>query len=153
VYTSQTAPFVPDEVAEVAGMASALDDFFPPLPPKPLAVGKSWTDSGSLTIRRLADSSLSGLPLFRYELKRKAETRVAAIRGDSTQVPHKQVSEEHGTFVWHPRLGLVRRDRKIVLETAVPVSRSVRRPVRSRIEQQISVTRDLTGDPTVCRAP
>lgn len=152
VYIRQTAPFVPDEVAEVAGMASALDDFFPPLPPKPLPVGKSWADSGRLTIRRLADSSLSGLPLFRYELKRRVETRVAAARGDSTQVPHKQVSEEHGTFVWHPTLGLVRRDRKIVLETTVPVSRSVRRPVRSRVEQQISVTRDLTGDPTICRA-
>jgi hypothetical protein len=152
-YTSEARPFVPDEVAEVTGMATALDDFFPPLPPKHLPVGKSWTNSKSLTIRRLADSSLSGLPLFRYELERKLETRVTATREDSTQVPHKQVSEERGTFVWHPTLGLVRRDRKIVLETTVPVSRSVRRPVRSRVEQQISVTRDLTGDPTICRAP
>ena len=33
-YRSRVRPFVPDEVAEVAGMATALDDFFPPLPPR-----------------------------------------------------------------------------------------------------------------------
>jgi hypothetical protein len=150
VYVSQTQPFVPDEVAEVAGMATAMNDFFPQLPPTPLPIGKSWTDSAGLTIRRLADSSLSGLPLFRYELERRTQTRVGATRGDSTLVPHKQVSEERGTFVWHPSLGLVRWDRRIVLDTAVPVSRTVRQPVRSRVEQQITVTRDLTGDPPVC---
>jgi hypothetical protein len=150
VYVTEAQPFIPDEVAEVAGMATAMDDFFPRLPPTPLLVGKSWTDSAGLTIRRLADSSLSGLPLFRYELERRNQTRVAATRGDSTLVPHTQVSEERGTFVWHPTLGLVRRDRKIVLETSVPVSRTVRQPVRSKVEQQITVIRDLTGDPTAC---
>jgi hypothetical protein len=61
------------------------------------------------------------------------------------------VSEEHGVFVWHPLLGLVRRERNIVVETAVPTSRTVRQPVRSKVEQRIVVARDLTGDPTVCR--
>ena len=31
-YTSRVRPFVPDEVAEIAEMSGALDDFFPPLP-------------------------------------------------------------------------------------------------------------------------
>lgn len=150
-YTSQERPFVPDEVAEVADMARALDDFFPRLPPRQLEIGMSWTDSAGLTIRRLPDSSLSGLPLFRFELEHKDETGVAAQRGDSLAVPHRQLSEEHGSFVWHPTLGMVRRDRNIVVETTVPTSRAVRRPVRSRLEQHIVVTRDLRGDPTVCR--
>lgn len=150
-YTSEVQPFIPDEVAEVAGMATALEDFFPPLPPMQLEVGKSWTDSAGLTIRRLPDSSLSGLPLFQFELHRKGETRVSAKRGDSLSVPHRQMSEENGSFVWHPTLGTLRRDRRIVVQTSVPVSRTVRRPVRSRLEQRIVVTRDLRGDPTVCR--
>lgn len=151
-YRSEVQPFIPDEVAEVAGMGTALDDFFPPLPPLPLEVGKSWTDSAGLTIRRLRDSSLSGLPLFRFELHRKAETRVsAATRGDSLAVPHRQVSEESGSFVWHPTLGILRRDRRIVVQTAVLVSRTVRRPIRSRLEQRVVVHRDLRGDPTECR--
>ena len=150
-YTSEVQPFIPDEVAEVAGMATALEDFFPPLPPVQLAVGKSWSDSTGLTIQRLPDSALSGLPLFRFKLERTGEIRVSAKRGDSLAVPHRQLSEENGSFVWHPNLGLVRRDRNIVVQTSVPVSRTVRRPVRSKVEQRIVVTRDLRGDPTECR--
>lgn len=150
-YTSKEQPFVPDEVAEVAGMATAMDDFFPPLPARQLAVGRSWTDSAGLTIRRLPDSSLSGLPLFRFELERKGETRVSATRGDSLSVPHRQMSDEQGSFLWHPTLGLVRRERRIVVQTSVPVSRTVRRPVRSTVDQRIRVTRDLRGDPNACR--
>jgi hypothetical protein len=150
-YSSQVRPYVPDEVAEVAGMATALDDFFPPLPTRQLSPGGTWSDSQGLTIRRLSDSVLSGLPLFRFELNRKDETRVAPRPGDTLALPLRQLSEEQGTFVWHPLLGLVRRDRRIVVQTAVPASRTVRRPVRSRVEQRISVTRDLSGDATACR--
>ena len=150
-YTSKARPFVPDEVAEMADMATALDDFFPPVPPRPLPVGKSWTDSGGLTIRRLPDSALSGLPLFRFELERRSEMRVVAKRGDTLSVPRRQISEERGSFVWHPTLGLVRRDRRIVVQATVPVSRTVRQPVRSKVEQQIVVARNLSGDPTACR--
>ena len=150
-YTSKARPFVPDEVAEMADMATALDDFFPSVPPGPLPVGKSWTDSSGLTIRRLPDSALSGLPLFRFELERRGEIRVVAKRGDTLSIPHRQVSEEHGSFVWHPTLGLVRRNRRIVVQTVVPMSRTVRQPVRSKVEQQIVVARNLSGDPTICR--
>ncbi|HEU4682765.1 MAG TPA: hypothetical protein VFS51_13585 [Gemmatimonadales bacterium] len=149
-YAGRVRPFIPDEVAEVAGMASALDDFFPPLPGIKLEIGKAWSDSRGLTIRRLPDSSLSGLPLFRFQLQRRDETRARPKRGDTLAVPLRQVSEEHGVFVWHPLLGLVRRERNIVVETAVPASRAVRQPVRSKVEQRIIVARDLTGDPTRC---
>jgi hypothetical protein len=149
-YVGRVRPFVPDEVAEVAGMAGALDDFFPPLPGIKLESGKAWSDSRGLTIRRLPDSSLSGLPLFRFQLERRNETRSKPARTDTLAVPLRQVSVEHGVFVWHPLLGLVRRERNIVVETAVPASRAVRQPVRSKVEQRIIVARDLTGDPTRC---
>jgi hypothetical protein len=150
-YAGQVRPFVPDEVAEVAGMANALDDLFPPLPGVQLEVGKWWSGSDGLTIRRLPDSSLSGLPLFRFQLQRRNTTRIKPTRGDTLTVPLRQMTEEHGTFVWHPLLGLVRRERSIVVQTSVPASRAVRRPVRSKVEQRITLTRDLTGDPTGCR--
>src|SRR3954468_4391920 len=49
-YSSKVRPFVPDEVAEVSRMGGALDDFFPPLPPRRLKPGQSWSDSLGLTI-------------------------------------------------------------------------------------------------------
>lgn len=146
-YVSQARPFVPDEVAEVANMATALDDFFPPLPPRPLRPGEAWSDSSGVTLRRMADSGMSGVPLYRFELKARRETRSAPSLADTVPLRLRQVSQERGTFVWHPLLGLVRRDRRIVVETSVPVGRSVRQAVRSKIEQRITVLRDLTVPP------
>lgn len=148
-YTGRVRPFVPDEVAEVAGMGNALDDFFPPLPPRVLREGEIWTDSLGLTIRRLPDSALSGVPLYRFELKKRGEARAAETPADTLPLQLQQKSEEHGVFVWHPLLGLLRRERSIVIETTVPPSRSVRQAVRSKVEQRITLARDL--DPPGCR--
>jgi hypothetical protein len=147
-YLARVRPFVPDEVAEVAGMGTALDDFFPPLPPQLLKAGQVWADSGGVIIRRLPDSAMSGVPLFRFSVETQSETRAAAVPDDTLRLQLKQVSEEHGTFVWHPLLGVVRRDRRIVVRTTVPASKTVRQPVRSKVEQQITVLRDLTVPPS-----
>ncbi|MFL5402534.1 MAG: hypothetical protein ACJ8BF_06915 [Gemmatimonadales bacterium] len=146
-YQSQARPFVPDEVAEVAGMGTALDDFFPPLPVGPIRPGQGWSDSSGVTLRRMADSGLAGVSLYRYRLEAHRVARSAPVRGDSAALPLRQVSRELGTFVWHPSLGLLRRDRRIVVETTVPAGRTVRQPVRARIEQRITVLRDLTVPP------
>jgi hypothetical protein len=146
-YLSQTRPFVPDEVAEVAGMGTALDDFFPPLPPQLLRPGQAWSDSAGVTLRRMADSGMSGVPLYRFELEVRREATSNPIPRDTASLRLRQVSRESGTFVWHPLLGLLRRDRRIVVETSVPAGRSIRQPVRSRIEQRITVRRDLTVPP------
>jgi hypothetical protein len=147
LYLSQARPFVPDEVAEVAGMGTALDDFFPPLPPRLLRPGQAWSDSAGVTLRRMADSGMSGVPLYRFELDVRREARSNPIPRDTDSLPLRQVSQEHGTFVWHPLLGLLRRDRRIVVETSVAAGRSIRQPVRSRVEQRITVRRDLTVPP------
>jgi hypothetical protein len=143
-YSSRARPFVPDEVAEVAGMATALDDFFPPLPPRPLHVGEVWTDSAGITIQRMADSALSGLPLYRFELQLRRESRSAEVGRDSVPLELHQVTHERGVFVWHPSAGLMRRERRITVETTVPAGGTVRQAIRSRIHQRISIVRDLT---------
>jgi len=144
-YTGQVRPFVPDGVAEVAGMDNALDDFFPPLAPRALKEGETWTDSLGLTIRRLPDSALSGVPLYRFELKKKGQARTAETPADTAPLQLQQKSDELGVFVWHPLLGLVRRERRIVVETTVPPSRSVPQAVRSKVEQRITLARYLGG--------
>jgi hypothetical protein len=146
-YLSQARPFVPDEVGEVAGMGSALDDFFPPLPPRPLAPGQAWSDSLGVTIRRMPDSALSGVSLYRFALEARRETRSAPLQGDTIPLELRQVSQERGTFVWHPLLGLLRRDRRILVQTTVPAGHAVRQAVRSKIEQRITVLRDLSLPP------
>jgi hypothetical protein len=142
LYVSQARPFVPDEVAEVAGMATVLDDFFPPLPGRPLRPGQVWQDSAGTTLRRLTDSATSGVRLYRFELDIRRDVGNASAK-DTAPLRLTQASREHGTFVWHPLLGLVSRDRRIVIETAVPAGPTIRQPVRSRIEQRIRVIRDL----------
>ena len=146
-YVSQARPFVPDEVAEVAGMASALDDFFPPLPPRPLSPGQTWQDSTGIILRRVADSALSGVRLYRFELQIRRSIGNTAAARDTAPLRLTQVSREHGAFVWHPLLGLIRRDRRIEIDTSVPAGSTIRQPVRSRIEQRITVVRDLSVTP------
>jgi hypothetical protein len=109
--------------------------------------GQAWNDSAGVTLRRMADSGMSGVPLYRFELEVRRETRSNPIPRDTASLPLRQVSQEHGTFVWHPLLGLLRRDRRIVVETSVPAGRTIRQPVRSRVEQRIKVLRNLTVPP------
>ena len=143
-YSGTVRPFVPDEVAEVSNMRSALDDFFPPLPHARLRPGQSWSDSLGMTIRRLPDSALSGVPLYRFALDAQSQATSAESQADTLPLQLRQTSQEHGSYVWHPTLGLVRRERRIVVETTVPPGKAVRQAVRSRIEQEILVQRDLT---------
>jgi hypothetical protein len=143
-YSSRARPFVPDEVAEVAGMATALDDFFPPLAPRPLHVGEVWTDSAGNTIQRISDSALSGVPLYRFELQLRQEARSADVGRDSVPLELDQVTRERGVFVWHPAAGLMGRERRITVETTVPAGGTIRQAIRSRIQQRISIVRDLT---------
>jgi hypothetical protein len=142
-YSSKVRPFVPDEVAEVSGMGSALDDFFPPLPPSRLKPGQSWSNSLGVTIRRLPDSALSGVLLYRFALDSQGKTTSSETQADTVPLEVRQNSQEHGSFVWHPTLGLLRRERQIVVETTVPPGKSVRQAVRSKVKQQILLQRDL----------
>ena len=98
----------------------------------------------------MTDSAMSGLPLYRFTLEARRETRSEPVPGDTLSLRLHQVSQEQGSFVWHPLLGLVKRERRIVVETTVPPATRVRQAVRSRVEQHISVLRDLQIPPDSC---
>ena len=142
-YSSRAVPFIPDEVAEIAGMTKALEDFFPPLPPRALRPGEVYRSSG-LSLRRLADSALSGVLLQRFELELNRQTAQTDTVSDTLPVELKESSRERGTFVWHPTLGLIRRERRIEIDATVPASRTVRQPIRTRVEQTVTLARDLS---------
>jgi hypothetical protein len=139
-YTAMAKPFVPDEIAEVAELAGALDDLFPPLPPGPLAPGETWRNSEQ-EIRRHADTVVSGRALRRFAATAHRERRETVPRGDTAAVPLRQTITEEGEFTWDAAAGLVRRTRTILVETSIPVGGRIRQPVRSRVVQRVELTR------------
>ena len=138
-YVEYARPFVPDEVAELADLSTAARDLLPPLPPRALAPGQSWTDS-TLTITRLPDTSVAGRPLAHFRLRSRAESGESVPRGDTVPIPVRQTVEEEGDVYWSPATGLVRRLRDITIEATVPSGGRVRQPVRSRVDQHVELT-------------
>ncbi len=144
-YRAETRPFVPDPLQEVADLSRALDDLLPPLPPRRLSYGETWSDSAGLTIRRLADSAGAGGPVHRFRLTIRRDANQVRLRGDSLPLTVRQSIREDDTFTWHPRDGLLRRERRVTVETYVPMEARVRRPVQARIEQRVVLER-VGGD-------
>jgi hypothetical protein len=144
-YTATARPFIPDEVAEVAELSRAMDDLLPPLPPVALAVGQRWTDSLGLELRRLPDSTAGRRAVQRLALRSRGEASRATVRGDTIAVPASETTTEDGQVAWDPVQGLLRRDRHIVVETTVPAGGPLRQPLRSRLEQAVTLARVGVG--------
>jgi len=140
-YTAQARPFVPDEVAEVAELGGAMEDLLPRLPPAALAVGERWANSTGLELRRLADSAAGRQVIQRLALRWRGQTDHATVRGDTTSIAARQVTVEDGRVDWSPTAGLLRRIRHIVVETSLPAGGPIRQPLRSRLEQDVSLVR------------
>ena len=140
-YTPNARPFVPDEVAEVAELGSAMDDLLPPLPPAALAVGERWGDPADLELERLPDSVAGARAVRRLALRSRTETDRATVRGDTTAIAARQVTVEEGVVAWDPTTGVLKRTRHIVVETSVPAGGPLRAPLRSRLEQDVVVER------------
>ncbi len=143
-YRAEARPFVPDPLLEVADLARSLDDLLPRLPPRLPAVGETWADGTGLEIRRLADSAGAG-PVYRFRLTIRRDVAEAKLRGDSLPLRLRQSVREDGTFAWGLREGLLRRDRRITVETYVPAEARVGRPVQARIEQRDQLEREERG--------
>ena len=62
-------------------------------------------------------------------------------RGDTVPVRIRQIVSEQGQFEWDAAVGLVRRTRNIAVETVVPPGGRVRLAVRSRVVQNVELTR------------
>jgi hypothetical protein len=133
-------PYVPDEVAEVADLSSALDDLFPPLPPAPLRAGASW-QGPDVTIARLADTVVDGRPLLRFAVEQRRRASETTPRGDTVPIALTQTTAEQGTLLWDPQVGLVRWQREITIETSIPAAGRIRAPVRSRVVQHVTLAR------------
>jgi hypothetical protein len=140
-YTAQARPFVPDEVAEVAELGGAMEDLLPPLPPVAIAVGQRWSDSSGLELRRLPDSVAGRRVVRRLAVHQRTEADQATVRGDTTRLPARQVTVEDGQVDWDPAIGLLRRVRRLVVETSVPAGGPLRQPLRSRLEQEGTLVR------------
>jgi hypothetical protein len=140
-YSAVARPFIPDEVAEVVELGGALEDLLPPLPPVPLEVGQRWGDSSGIELRRLPDSVAAGRVVRRLHFRARAEAQLAAVRGDTLSIPAHQVTTEEGQLDWAPRIGLVRRVRHIVVESTIPAGGPVPQAVRSRLEQDVRLSR------------
>jgi hypothetical protein len=139
-FTETARPFVPDEVAEVADLSGAARDLLPHLPPKALAPGEAWRDSG-LVLSRLPDTLIAGRPLLHFRLESRGEASQTVPRGDTVAIPMKETTIEQGEIFWSPAVGLVRRTRDITVEAAIPSGGRIRQPVRSRIVQHIILSR------------
>ena len=139
-YEPSARPFVPDEVAEVADLSSALDDLLPPLAPEALQPGETWRAPG-IAITRQADTVARGRTLLRFSVDLRRRASESTPRGDTVPVALAQTTTEQGTFLWDPSLGLVARRREIEVETSIPAGGRIRARVRSRVVQHIVLTR------------
>ncbi len=139
-YVAVARPFVPDEVAEVADVSRALEDFFPPLPARGLAVGETWR-GGEHEIQRLPDTTLAGRTHLRFGSRTRRELSETVLHGDTVPIPIRQVTTEEGELTWNPASGLTSRVRDIVVETSIAAQGRIRQPVRSRLVQRVELRR------------
>jgi hypothetical protein len=126
------APWIPDDVAEVSDLTTALDDLFPHLPPAPLRRGERAASVAGDQFVRLADSSGRA----RYRITSASATSHPADSARSFAVEESESSD--GILVWGTG-GLLRWDRTVIAETRV--MEDPKRAFRSRVEQRIEVRR------------
>jgi hypothetical protein len=127
------APFVPGEVADVSDLGSAMDDFFPMVPPA-LAPGAQATDSSQRVWRRLTDSAREQ----RYHWSEQRHADSTSIGTDSVIVHAVVDTHEEGDLAWSAARGPLAWMRRI--HTMV-TSRFAGRTVRANVEQRIVVAR------------
>ena len=132
VFLRAETPWVPDEIAEVSDVGTALDDLFPPLPAVPMRRGDRTEDPSANKFTRLADSAR----VARYRILSASSAEYPA---DSTRpFAVRETEESDGILSWG-RDGLLRWDRTVVAETRV--EESPQRTFRSRVEQRIELQR------------
>lgn len=137
-------PFVPDDLATLADLRRAFDDFFPPLAPVPLALGGVWTGPG-LEIRRLDGGRHGALAVERFRWTRAGAGDEPVTAGDSL-VTVRQETRERGELSWSAAHGPVAWERRIRVDARVPERAGVLRAMTSTVEQDVRVTRQ-TGHP------
>jgi hypothetical protein len=147
-YAGLAWPFVPPDLAQLADLAPVMDDFLPRLPPIELPVGREWTDTTGLTIKRQPDTRDRTGPVRHYSWTstRRVAERIDAT--DSVAIALEQLVKEDGDLRWSVKVGPTSWTRHLVINAHVPARQGVKRSVQSAIEQDITATRRL--DDPVC---
>lgn len=148
-YRAERVPFLPDGVSEVVRLEDLPADLLPPLPRVALAIGQTWRDSADRRITRLDDSvARDGGVLRRYRstLERQAVVSLPRLTEDDTvAVAGQEDTHEDGAFVWQADVGLLRRERRLVVETVMSPSLALGGGLRSRLNQHIVLRREASG--------
>ena len=142
-YQPVRAPFIPDDLANVADLAAVMDDFLPRLAPAPLARHQQLSDTTGFSIRRIPDADKT--QQYRWTATRRRGDQYAAT--DSLSVTLNQLIQETGELSWSPERGPLRWTRQINVSARIPATGGVKRSIRSTVDQTVTVTRraDLTS--------
>jgi hypothetical protein len=123
------SPFVPDAIAEVSDLTTAMDDFLPPRPP-PMQP-RTASDADHRRWQRLADSA--GMARYTWVADNRTDTQ--STIADTVAVHVKQTSHEESQVVWDPVRGPVRWERRIHVEVRA-------RLVDAVVTQHVTVVRE-----------
>jgi hypothetical protein len=126
-------PVVPRSVADVSDIGTAMDDFFPPSPPR-VGVDAFPKDSAGWQWHRLADSA--GVERYHYAGTRHDSHQISS--SDSVRVESTSVASETADFAWDPQRGPLAWSRQILTTVSTHFAG---RTVRAKVEQQIMVRR------------
>lgn len=129
--TIQASPFMPPDMLPVADLSTVLADFFPSLPPRPLASGESWSDDDGHQITRRPDHD--GVWSFEWKIDRARPLSTGAVGGERIR--------EVGHVIWRDGVGLESWQRQITVDIEARRSLESGSSLRSRVTQSISVTR------------
>jgi hypothetical protein len=140
-YRGRAIPFVPDEVAGVADLSNVMSEFFPVLPPVELPVGRTWTDTTGLTIRRLGDRREGRQVARRFQWTGSRRLATETPVDDTLAITVDEVVREEGELLWSDALGPLSWSRHLVIKARIPPRGGVRRPMTSTIEQDVTVVR------------
>ena len=140
-YREVAVPFVPNDIAEVADLASQMAEFFPVIPPMELLPGRDWSDSAGSKIRRLSDRRDGREMVRRYEWDRTKRIGDTTAVTDSLSVMVDQVVREKGELRWSERFGPLGWTRRLAINARIPARGGVKRAVTSVVEQDIIVNR------------
>jgi hypothetical protein len=122
------APFVPDDVAEIADVRGVMADFFPVLDPRPGAE-LSWRRTGTAN------------HLTRYTWTAKFRADTSGTVDDSLVVPMERHFQEESSLEWDAQRGPVRWERTITVTGRIQALGAIKRGMRSTVIQRINVER------------
>jgi len=134
-YQPIAVPFVPDPLADLADLRTALDDFFPLLADRSLEPGGVWRAEG-IEIRRVADRG--GFGQYRWRKSSRASDSVTVEAGTARI---EQQTTETGQLSWSATLGPAAWYRRIEVNARLPRTESVSQGMLSEVLQEIWVTR------------